>query len=155
MMQMIKATDPDNLLVEVNKSLGGGYDLYTQLFVSDEGLLCQRMVETLGLFEYCLVIAKDLDDLWNQERNAIDAGFDYLFNTVMWNGKYLQWMSRLSENGQLFKGAIATLADEQSLIPAAREDELQLVEGVRSVLHMAPASQDGFVVTIPFPLMFS
>jgi len=135
MPKIIKAIDPADLIVQVRENLEKGRDLYTPLFVSAEGLLCQRVVPALCVYEYQLIIAKDLDDLETQERNMSELGFDYIFNTVMWHGRYLQWMCRMNNAGLLVKNAVVKLAQED-LTPADRTDELQLVEDVRDVLQL-------------------
>ncbi len=149
---IVIAKDPADLLIQVMERITLGGDLYTPLFVSHEGLLCQRMIPTLCVYKYRLIIAQDLDDLANQERNMIELGFDYMFNTVLWNAKYLQWMSRMNESGARVRDAIAQVFTPA---PAKREDELRLVEDVRAVLGMKPAASDAFEVTFPFPIRLS
>jgi hypothetical protein len=151
---MIIAKDPADLLIQVTENLAAERDLYTPLFVSTEGLLVQRMVRTLCVYDYRLIIAQDLDDLYNQERNMMALDFDYLFNTVMWNGKYLQWMQRMNNAGLTVKNAVVKLA-EKDVTPAQRVDELQLVESVRDALQLEPISEKASLVTIPFPVHLS
>ena len=158
MLHMIKAIDAADLLIQTTEQLARGRDLYTPLFVSHEGLLCQRMITSLCIYEYRLIIAKDLNDLSNQEANAIDMGFDYAFNTVLWNAKYLQWMSRMNSAALTVRDAVTRLSAEQAAAlfeNAARGDELRLVEDVREGLQMEPTSNGGYVVQVPFPVKFS
>jgi len=158
MIHFIKAIDPADLLIQTTEQLARGRDLYTPLFVSHEGLLCQRTILSLCIYEYRLIIAKDLDDLWNQESNAIDMGFDYAFNVVLWNAKYLQWMSRMNSTGITVRDAVARYQIEHAVDlfeSAERKDELKLVEDVRAGLHMEPTANGEYVVQVPFPVKSS
>ena len=155
MMHLIKAIDPADLLIQVNEQLALGRDVYTSPFVSDEGLICQRMVTSTHVYEYRLIIAKDLDDLYNQENNALEMGFDYIYSTVLWHTKYLQWMTRMNIGGWSVRDALARLSTEEAAAlyeNAERPDELKLVEDVRAGLHMVPTANEGYVVRVPFPL---
>ena len=154
-IHIVKAIDPADLMIQVNEQLNRGRDLHTSLFISDEGLLCQRMIAAFCLYEYRLIIAKDLDDLNHQEDNAIEMGFDYVFDTVLWNGKYLQWMTRMNSAGWSVRDAVARLSTEEAAAlyeNAERPDELKLVEDVLEGLRMVPTANDGYVVRVPFPL---
>lgn len=145
--KLIKAVDPLDLGNQVLAELKNGRDLYTPLFVSEDGLLCQFVIPMLSIYTYRLIIADDLDDLELQANNLIALDFDFMFSVVLWGGKYLQWMSRMNETGKTVKEALV-----KTMVPAKRGDELQLVEDVRSVLRMAPVSEDASLISIPFPL---
>jgi len=148
---LIKATDPLDLSNQVIDALKQGYDLYTPLFVSEEGLLCQFMIPMLNIYKYKLISAKDLDDLELQANNLIALGFDFLYNTVMWRGFYLQWMSCMNETGATIREAVASLKADQAaeaFIAANREDETDLVAGVRSELGLGKTVEYG----APFPV---
>ena len=149
MMHLIKAIDPADLMIQVNEQITKGYDLHTAPFVSEEGLICQRMVPfaEISAYEYRLVIAHDLDDLYNQENNAIEMGFEYSFSTVLWHGKYLQWMFRT----KIINSAFSDTIFENAL----RADERRLVEDVRALLHMEPTALGGYLVRVPNPVMGS
>lgn len=148
----VKAAGPADLIIKVTEQLGGGLDLYTPLFVSHEGLLCQRMIPMLCVYEHRLIIAGDLDDLENQERNMLELGFDYMFNVVLWNAKYLQWMSRMNSAGLKVRNAVASLAAEKEFVRAPREMELSLVEDVREGMGWKPLRDEAFVVSFPLRL---
>lgn len=151
---ILKASDPADLVAQVKQSLEDKKDLYTPLFVSDEGLLCQRVVPAMCVYEYRLIVANDLDDLELQEQNLTVLDFDYMFNTVMWRGKYLQWMSRLNSAGLTVRDAMVKLSDLHMEI-AERKDELRLVEDVRAGLRLAPMPDGSAAATIPFPVKYS
>lgn len=147
--RILKALDPADLVRQVNGCVTSEYseDPHGQIFVSAEGLICQNVVPSPCRDDYRLIVAKDLDDLEQQEQNLILLGFDFYLGTIMWNGFYLQWMSRMNASVARVRDAIT-----QVFLPAAREDELQLVEDVRAVLGMTPASNGAaFEVTFPFP----
>lgn len=130
-IHLIKAIDPADLLIQANEQIAIGRDLYTSPFVSHEGCTCQRMAKSMPIYEYKLVIAKDLDDLHQQENNAIEMGYDFAFNTVLWNAKYLQWMTRYNTTPLPATDLIDSVQGDY--IVARRIDELQLVEDVQSI----------------------
>lgn len=150
--RILKALDPADLVRQVNDCVKSEYpeDLHGQIFVSAEGLICQNVIPSPCIDEYRLIVADDLDDLELQEQNLIALGFDFYLGTVMWNGKYLQWMSRMNESGARVRDAIA-----QVFAPATamREDELQLVEDVRAYLRIPPLAEEP--MTFPFPRYLS
>lgn len=152
---LIKAKDPADLQDQIADAIAKRCDMHTPLFVSHEGLLCQWVVPSLCIYEYRLIVANDLDDLELQTSNLMDLNYEFLFSVALWQGKYLQWMSRMNNAGLLVKNAMVKLVNEEDLIPAPREDEFKLVEGVRSVMGMAPVTPGGYVVEIPFPVKFS
>lgn len=155
-VHLIKAIDPGDLLIQVNERLANGQDLYAPLFVSHEGLLCQRVVKSMCIYEYRLIIANELDDLELQEGNLTEVGFDYIFDTVLWHGKYLQWMCRMNSSGLTVRDAVAKFHASQTVLEdAKREDELQLVADVQKYLHMVPTANKGHLVSIPFPVSYS
>ena len=148
--RIIKAIDPQDLKNQVAQSLAANEDLYAPLFVSAEGLLCQRVVCSTCIFEYHLIVADDLDRLELEEQNLTYLGFDYAFSTVMWNGKYLQWMQKLNDAGVTVRDAVMRLSAERAadlFVAAERGDELRLVEDVRAELGMEPTRDSA-----PFPL---
>lgn len=151
--RLIKAIDPADLLNQVAQCAKEGEDLHTPLFVSEEGLLCQFVVSSICIYEYKLIHARDLDQYELQARNLSLMGFDFIYNQVMWNGWYLQWMQRLNDAGALVRDAAASLA-QKHFEHATREEELALVEDVRAVLRLEPTDR-GNMVTIPFPLRLS
>lgn len=152
----IIATDPDDLIAKVNQALADKYDIYTSPFVSFEGLLVQRMTPTVGGYEYQLINADNLDDLRLAEENLIALGYDYMFNTIMWYGRYLQWMGRMTDPGLSVRDAIELSLPQAADIffeNAHRTDELKLVEGVRAALRLEPtADKLGYVVKLPYLL---
>lgn len=135
----IKAIDPADLLDQVQDAASKEEDLYQPLFVSHEGLLVQAVVAIPCMYEYKLIVADDLDKLELQIQNLTVFGFDHMFNVVLWNGKYLQWMCRMNDTGT----------------PAPREEELQLVEDVRAGLNIRPIAEDASLVEFPFPVRLS
>lgn len=149
-LDILKAIDPHDLIAKVERAISIQYDLYTPLFVSHEGLLCQRVVGTPSLYEYHLIIAQDLDDLALQEQNLSNLGFDFIFNTVMWNAKYLQWMCRVNSKGLTVRDAVARLKTDE-----ATGAYLSMVEDARASLRLAPMPDGKAVATIPFPVKFS
>lgn len=157
---LLKATDPDDLLRQVRESLHANRDLYTPLFVSEDGLLCQFVVNTICIYEYKLIIANDLDAYEQQVQLLNELDFDFIFNVVMWNGKYLQWMQRMNETGKTVRDAVVSVAlaagsaaMDTDIQPADRADELQLVEDVQRGLRLEPISL--VVGGIPYPLRLS
>lgn len=150
--RILKAKDPADLVRHVNDCVTGNYpeDLHGQIFVSAEGLICQNVVPSPCIDEYRLIVANDLDDLELQEQNLILLGFDFFLSTIMWNGFYLQWMSRMNESGARVRDAIA-----QVFTPMRRVDELQLVEDVRAGLSIRPVAEDVFQVAVPSPFRLS
>jgi len=158
-MKTIIATDPQDLLEKVNQAIADKHDLYTAPFVSFEGLLVQRMAPTAGLYEYQLINADNLDDLLLAEQNLITLGYDYIFNTIIWYGRYLQWMGRVTDAGLSVRDAVKELgvlnATSIFFEHAERAEELQLVADVREVLHMEPTAKGGYLVKVPHPLLGS
>lgn len=153
-MKRIIATDPQDLVAKVNQAIAAKYDLYTSPFVSFDGLLVQRMAPTAGLYEYQLINADNLDDLFLAEENLVSLGYDYVFNTIMWYGRYLQWMGRMTDSGLSVRDAVKHNIPSAASIffeHAERADELKLVEDVQKVLHMEPTAK-GYVVSVPYPL---
>lgn len=141
--KLIKAIDPADLVDQVIGDLKSGRDMYAPLFVSNEGLLCQFTIPMLNIYEYRLIVADDLDDLEQQVVNLTALDFDFLFSTVQWHGKYLQWMSRMNETGVTVKEALV-----KTLIPAERGEEEKLVADVRHELGLEPTANYG----IPYPI---
>lgn len=158
-MKTIIATDPQDLLEKVNQAIADKHDLYTAPFVSFEGLLVQRMVPTAGVYEYQLINADNLDDLLLAEQNLRMLGYDYVFNTILWYGRYLQWMGRATDTGLSVRDAVKELgalnAADIFFEQASRSQELQLVADVREVLHMEPTANGGYLVKVPHPLLGS
>lgn len=124
--RILKAVDPDDLIAQVQASLEMGEDLIVSPFISEENLICQRVTQSLVIYEYVLIYAKDLDSLQKQERVLDDLGYDYAFNTILWNGFYLQWMQRLNTTGVIVRDAMVKLAQ---VIPTPEMvvDELETV----------------------------
>lgn len=154
-MKYILASDEQELIEKVERAIADGFDLYTSLFATYEGQLCQRMVPTTYPFEYKLISANSVDDLALEETNLRLLGYDYFANTVMWRGKYLQWMCRMKRVASTVRDAVA-IHDLQAAANlffenATPQEELALVEGVRSVLRLEPTAK-GYVVKLPYPL---
>lgn len=122
--RILKAVDQDDLIAQVQVSLEMGEDLIVSPFVSDENLICQRVTQSLIIYEYMLVVANDLDSLQKQEQILDELGYDYAFDTILWNGRYLQWMYRLNSAGVTVRDALVKLAD---VMPALVADELEKV----------------------------
>jgi hypothetical protein len=140
---LIRAKDTADLLKQVREQLEAGRDLYSPLFASEYGYLCQWMVKSPTVYEYRLVDVESLTDLELQVGDLAELGFELMFNTVLWQGRYLQWMSKWNNFGQAVKEAV-------TLINAERSEELQLVEDVRAVLKLVPVSPVGYALAIPF-----
>jgi hypothetical protein len=155
---LIEAVDPQHLLDQVQREIQARHDMAAcPTFVSNEGKLCQWMLPVAGVYEYRLVRANDLSTLQMQVVEFTGIGFDFLFGVVTWNDMYLQWMQRMSCLDDIkarVKDVFQKLNSEDFTI-APRTDELQLVEDVRSYLHLAPMGEDGQLVTIPFPVSIS
>lgn len=152
--RIIKAFDPQDLMSQVEASLATGEDLCAPLFVSAEGLLCQRVVSSLCIYEYRLIVAGELDSLELAEQNLTSLGYDYIFDTVMWNGSYLQWMHRMNSAGMTVRDAVVKLGAglaAEIFMNASPEEEQELVEDVRDAL----ADGRHPVATLPFPLRLS
>ncbi len=158
MPKLIKAIDPADLTMQVTENLEHGYEMHTPLFVDQNDLLCQFLVRRPCLYEYALIIANDLDDLETKVRQLVELDFDFIFNTVMWRGKYLQWMCRMNESGLTVRDAVVKFETEHAadlFVNASREDELKLVEDVRASLRMEPTANGMWKVSVPFPVMGS
>ncbi len=154
-MKYILASDPEELIEKVNQGIEDGFDLHTSLFATFEGKLCQRMVRGRCPYEYRLIHVNSIDDLKTEETNLTLLGYDYVFNTVMWHGEYLQWMCRSKPVASSVREAVAIdllAAANLFFENATPEEELALVAGVRNVLHLVPTANDGYVVKLPFPL---
>lgn len=121
--RILKAVNPDDLIAQVQASLEMGEDLILSPFVSEENLICQRVTQSLIIYEYMLVVANDLDSLQKQEQVLDDLGYDYVFDTLLWNGRYLQWMHRLNSAGVTVRDAMVKLSDVIPLVV----DELEKV----------------------------
>lgn len=151
--RIIKAADPQALLIFVQEALSQTEDLHQPLFVSYEGLLCQPVIAHPGMHDYRLIVARDLLELEVQTQNLTLLDFDPIFNVVLWNGKYLQWMQKLNAAGMTVREAVVKLT-KNDFMPAAREDELALVEGAHAGLNIRPIPPDESL-TIPFPVRLS
>lgn len=114
--RILKAVDPDDLIAQVQASLEMGDDLIQSPFISHEGLICQRVTQSLVIYEYMLIVAVDLDSLQKQEQVLDDLSYDYAFNTILWNGRYLQWMQRLNTTGTIVRDALVKLADAAPMV---------------------------------------
>lgn len=152
--RIIKAADPQALLIFVQEALSQTEDLHQPLFVSYEGLLCQPVIAHPGMHDYRLIVARDLLELEVETQNLTLLDFDPIFNVVLWNGKYLQWMQKLNAAGMTVREAVVKLT-KNDFMPAAREDELALVEDARDVLDLRPVSEDAIQVTLPFLVRLS
>lgn len=121
--RILKAVDPDDLIAQVQASLEMGEDLIQSPFISHEGLICQRVTQSLPVYEYMLIVASDLDSLQKQEQVLDDLGYDYAFDTITWCGRYLQWMLRFNSAGVTVRDALVKLAEAMPLVA----DELETV----------------------------
>lgn len=144
--KLIKAIDPADLSTQVTENLEQGYEMHAPLFVDHDGLLCQFLVRRPCLYEYALIIANNLDDLETKVQQLVELDFDFIFNTVMWHGKYLQWMCRMNQSGLAVREVVTAFAN------APREEELKLVADVHAGLRLAPVAMGNTLVTIPFPV---
>lgn len=158
---LLRASDAIDLREKVAQAITDGKDLYTPLFSDYSGELCQFVIPSICLYEYRLIEALDLEDLEAQARSLVTLDFDFMFNTVLWQGKYLQWMTRMNERGTSVKEMIvSTLLDDGTVDPGHRAQELHLVEDVREVLRLEPLRQRSvqavdYALAIPFPLVGS
>ena len=147
---LLRASDAIDLREQVAKAIAGGKDMYAPLFSDYGGLLCQFVVPGFCLYEYRLIEALDLDDLETQAQSLTLLGFDFMFNTVLWQGKYLQWMQRMSERGEFVKGMIVSaLSDDGTVELEDQAQELTLVEDAREALRFESVS---FAWAAPYPL---
>lgn len=158
MKRYILASDPQELIEKVNQAIEDGFDLYTSLFATFEGKLCQRMVIGRCPYEYKLIHVNSIDELKTEETNLALVGFDYVFNTIMFHGEYLQWMCRMKPAASTVRDSVA-IHDLQAAANlffenATPQEEMALVEGVRSVLRLEPTAK-GYVVKLPHPLLGS
>jgi len=119
--RILKSIDPNDLIGQVQASLDMGEDLIGSPFVSHENLICQRVSQSIVLYEYMLVVATDLDALQKQEQILTDLGYDYVFDTVMWCGRYLQWMHRLNTSGMTVRDAMVKLAEAFPVVAGGLE----------------------------------
>jgi len=157
-MKHIIAKDPKELVAKVSKALAEKHDLHAPLFVGYDGMLVQRMIATTSNYSYSLVNAADLDDLTTQEENLILLGFDYAFSTVLWYGRYLQWMCRWNNNDISLRDAVKSNKLDTAFTlfeHAERGEELKLVEDVQAGLQLEPTAKGGYVVSVPYPLLGS
>ena len=155
---LLRSETTVDLYQKVMQSIGNGNDILTNVFADEaSGLLCQWMAPRYSRYEYRLIEAANLEDFEAQVHGMTVMSFDFMFNTVLWNGKILQWMYRVfQETPEISVKVIAspahTLLDNGTVDPAQRARELQLVEGVRVALRMAPVD---FVFSscVSFPLV--
>ncbi len=135
--RILKALDPQDLLNQVREALEAQEDLHASPFVSHEGLLCQRVISSMCVYEYSLIVAEDLDELEQKEQILTAQGYDLVFDMVMWHGRYLQWMHRFNTAGITVRDAVVKLSAERAAdiyVQADRASELALVEG-RAQVH--------------------
>ncbi len=159
---LVRAINPADLRKQIQQCLAEGKDLHTPMFVSTDGFICQFVVPSFCLYEYRLIDAKDLEDLEAQAHGLTVMGFDFMFNLVLWNGRYLQWMQRMNESGVKVKDAVVsiaagTLLDNGEVDPDLRAQELTLVEDVQESLWLVSLRRRsvqavGFSMAAPFPL---
>lgn len=153
---LIKAVDPQHLLEQVNSALNNNHDMISPTFGSYDGRLCQWMAPVVSLYEYRLIATTNVEALETRAREWIaELDFDFFHHTVMWNSLYLQWMCRTKINIDELKAKWQEVSQRGVLTLAERKDELQLVEDVRSYLHLAPMGENAQLVTIPFPVNIS
>lgn len=156
--ELIKAIHPADLLEQVTDALKEGLDMYTPLFVSHEGLLCQWVVPSACVYEYKLIVAMELDSLERQAVNLIELDYDFFMNAVLWNGSYLQWMSRFNNAGLTIREALTKSQVTEAVKVfenAKRDGELKLVVGVQPLGRLATASNGEHLGTIPYPVLVS
>jgi hypothetical protein len=120
--KLLRAKNPIDLFVQVQDSLAGGFDLKGQIFI-DEGMICQWTEPTQSFYEYRLIQAIDSDDLEQQVVRFVADEFDMFGNTVLWNGKRLQWMFRWVER-ESQRGVMATTGRLQSPLELSGYPEL-------------------------------
>lgn len=133
---LIRAKDTADLQAQVKVKLSEGMDLYSPLFASEYGGLCQWMVGSQSIYEYALIDAAELSELEILARSLTEHGFDFVFNTVLWRGRYVQWMCRMIKHAA-------------KLTNAERNDELKLVEDVQAVLQMDPRARGRYALLLP------
>lgn len=114
--RILKAVDPNDLVAQVQASLNMGEDLILPPFISEENLICQRVAQSIVLYEYMLIVASDLDSLQKQEQILDELGYDYAFDTIMWCGRYLQWMHRLNSSGMVVRDAMVKLSEAMPMV---------------------------------------
>ena len=153
--RILKALDPQDLGNQVSAALEAQEDLHASPFVSHEGLLCQRVISSMCVYEYSLIVAEDLDELEQKEQILNAQGYDLVFDTILWQGRYLQWMHRFNTAGIPVRDAVVKLSAERAAdiyAQADRASELALVEGVRKYMGIKPLADDRSIVTLPFPV---
>ncbi len=90
--KLLRAKDPIDLFVQVQKSLANGdMDLHGSPFV-DDGILCQWVEPIYCFYEYRLIQAVDTDDLEKQVIRFAAEGFGMFGHAVQWSAKRLQWL---------------------------------------------------------------
>lgn len=139
---LLRASDASDLREKVAQAIADGKDLYTPLFNDYSGELCQFVIPSVCLYEYRLIEALDLEDLEAQARGLVALDFDFMFNTVLWQGKYLQWMQRMNERGTSVKEMIVSTPRRELVRP--RNAVLALWHFTHAVLYgQRPADDRG------------
>ena len=153
---LLRAENAADLRNKVNMTIADGFDIQTNVFVDpDTNLLCQWMAPRYSRYEYRLIEAENLERFEMHVHGLTVFGFDFMFSSVLWDGKYLQWMHRICGDEKFIVKAEPSFAllDNGAVDPEIRANELQLVEGVQVALRMAPVGFAFSSSSIPFPLV--
>lgn len=151
---LLRAESAADLRNKVDASIANGHDLHSNIFIDPTtNLLCQWMTPRQSRHEYRLIESSNLEELENHVHNYTVLSFDFMYSTVVWNGKLLQWMYRACQElpVKVIASPAHTLLDNGMVDPEMRAKELQLVEGVRVALRMVPVDFV-FSSSAPFPL---
>lgn len=143
---LLQASTPTQLFDLVNQSLKEN-DLYAPLFV-DNGTLCQWMVPGVSLYEYKLIDAADLIELESKVQSLSALGYEFMFNTVHWNGRLVQWMQRMNSRGLDVKDV---LVESLQMRSEAVETGLRMVAAVQKLPRLVPEIHS---LNAPFPLIY-
>jgi hypothetical protein len=151
---LLRAENAADLRLKVDTSIGNGHDIHSNIFIDPgTGLLCQWMSPRHSRYEYRLIEAGDLESFEMHVHSLTVMGFDFLFSTVVWDGKLLQWMHRFYADQQFVVNTVgASLLDNGEVASDLQANELKLVEGVQVALRMAPVDFL-FSSSAPFPLV--
>lgn len=153
---LLRAENAADLRNKVNLTIADGFDIQSNVFV-DPGtnLLCQWMAPRYSRYEYRLIEAETLEQFEMHVHGLSVFGFDFMFSSVLWDGKYLQWMHRICGDEDFVVKAEPSFAllDHGVVDSETRANELQLVEGVQLALRMAPVGIAFSSSSAPFPLV--
>lgn len=106
----------------VQKALGSGYAIDNAPFVCG-ALLCQWVKPMRNYYEWRLAVGVSLLDLQTEVQNFCNEGFDFLYNPLAFDEKFVQWVQRWKSVPEPM-----TVRAEQMLVEGV-VSELELVVG--------------------------